>query len=73
MSRIHQDHGTAERLPPLDDESGWSAFRVWLGKSDAERAGEGLAITTKAGRVTAKPGDWLIRTIDGALHLGRAA
>lgn len=72
MSRILHDHGTAERLPPMDDETAWGAFRSWLGSAEAERVGEGLAITTKAGRVTAKPGDWLIRTIDGALHVARA-
>lgn len=73
MSRILQDHGTAERLPPMDDDKAWAAFRGFLGNSgEPERQADGLAVTTIAGRVVAKPGDWLIRTVNGALHLGRA-
>lgn len=73
MANLMENHGSARRVPPPGDE-GWSAFTVWVGSagSPAPRpeAGE-LEISAATGRLVARSGDWLVKTMAGALHVAR--
>ena len=68
-------HGTARMVPDPAAARFWGPFVSWLGSAGRLEcdAGTGaIAVTTAAGRQVASPGDWLIRTMDGVLHLARA-
>lgn len=74
MAGLTETHGAARQIPPAEDLAAWRSLVVWIGAAgdltrDDQTGATGL--TTAAGREIARPGDWIIRTIGGALHLGR--
>jgi hypothetical protein len=74
MADLLHNHGSARRVPPAGDEA-WRSLAVWLGSSAAAElapaSGE-LTVVTEAGRQTARAGDWLVKTMAGGFHIGRA-
>jgi hypothetical protein len=66
MSGLAQNHGTARRVPDPADATAWGGFRVWAGAAEVDNSGR-----VQIGNLLPKVGDWVIRTIDGTLHLAR--
>lgn len=68
-----ENHGTARRVPEFNGD-GWSGFSVWFGHADwSERPDGEIEGKIKNGSVVCKAGDWIIRTIDGRLHIANPA
>lgn len=76
MAGLTDKHGAARQVPPAEDVAAWRSLLVWIGASAGELtrddASGATGLTTTTGREIARPGDWIIRTIGGAVHLGRA-
>jgi hypothetical protein len=74
MPNLMDVQGTCRQIPPAGDQVGWSRFAVWLGNRGAatrdHETGQ-VALTTAAGALVANPGDWVVCTHNGAVHLGR--
>jgi hypothetical protein len=75
MTTLVNLHGTARQVPHPDSQF-WGSFISWLGSTagmSADFTAGTLTLDTAEGRQVARAGDWLIRTMDKALHLARAS
>jgi hypothetical protein len=66
------DHGAALRVPPAHDANGRRALWQWLGENGCPLDDRGaVQVSTREGPAVARPGDWIVLSYSGALHVAR--
>ena len=67
------DHGSALRVPPPGDTSGWRKLWAWLGEEAWSGEGDAVQVRTPDGPVVAHCGDWIVLSVSGAYHVARTS
>lgn len=67
------DHGAALRVPPPHDVKNWRKLMMWLG-DDGQMLGDRgvLQVSTPEGPAIARPGDWIVLSVNGQYHVTRS-